>query len=53
MKQKILKYSFMIILTAGILYLGVRYFLPMCRLLSTEAGREQLALFIENNIDLW
>jgi len=47
MKQKILKYSFMIILTAGILFLGIRYFLPVCRMLSTEQGREQLALFIE------
>lgn len=47
MKQKILKYSFLILLTAGILFLGVRYFLPMCQLLGTQEGREQLALFIQ------
>ena len=47
MKQKILKYGFMVIFTAGVLFLGIRYFVPLCQLLGTEQGREQLAVFIE------
>ena len=47
MKEKILKYGFMVIFTAGVLFLGIRYFMPLCQLLGTEQGREHLAVFIE------
>ncbi len=46
-QKKYLKFILIFLLAAVILFLGIRYFLPMCRMLGTEQGREELAQFIE------
>jgi len=45
--KKILKFSFILFFIVLILFLSVRYLIPLCKIFSTEQGREQLALFIE------
>ncbi|MBR1529526.1 MAG: TVP38/TMEM64 family protein [Oscillospiraceae bacterium] len=45
--KKILKCSLVLFFIVLILFLSVRYFVPLCKMLGTEQGREQLALFIE------
>ena len=44
--RKIVKWLLLILLSAAGIFLCVRYFLPMCRLLGTEQGRAQLAELI-------
>ncbi len=45
--KKILKISFIVIFVLVILFLSVRWLIPFCKTLSTDQGREELALFIE------
>ncbi len=45
--KKILKIILILVFAALILFLSIRYFVPLCRLLGTEQGRAELAEFIE------
>ncbi len=46
-KKNFLKIILILILAAVILFLGIRYFIPLCTLLGTEQGRTELAEMIE------
>ncbi len=46
-KKNFLKIILILILAAVILFLGIRYFIPLCTLLGTEQGRAELAEMIE------
>jgi len=45
--KKIFKILILLMLSALVLFLAVRYFIPLCRLLGTEQGRSELAEWIE------
>ena len=45
--KKIFKIFILLILSVLAVFLAVRYFVPLCRLLGTEHGRAELAEFIE------
>ena len=45
--KKISKIVILLILSALVIFLAVRYFAPLCRVLGTEQGRQELAAFIE------
>ncbi|MDE5738004.1 MAG: hypothetical protein K2H93_06555, partial [Oscillospiraceae bacterium] len=48
-KQKKLFFKILLILICiVIIYFCIKYFLPVCKLFSTEAGRDKIINFIEN-----